>query len=94
MKNVVLALDLGGTKLSSAIFEANGKIRQKKIVPLAKRTGKQVGALIGKQIEQSIAKAEPERLKISAIGCVALDFPRRRVWRPVGEPICPSWGSF
>ena len=71
MKNVVLALDLGGTKLSSAIFEANGKIRQKEIVPLAKRTGKQVGALIGKQIEQSIAKAESERLKISAIGISA-----------------------
>jgi len=42
----VIGIDLGGTKLAAALFDRNGRILEKKNVPLAGRTGRDVGALI------------------------------------------------
>ena len=47
-----IGVDLGGTKLASAVFQPDGTMVHKKIVPLENRTGKDVGFLISSQIQR------------------------------------------
>lgn len=48
----LLGLDLGGTKISLAVFNENGDILEKETIALNKRKGKEVGELIEKQINK------------------------------------------
>lgn len=87
IKKVVLALDLGGTKLASAVFTSAGKILHKEIVPLGKRTGKQVGALIRDQI------AKAQSFNISAIGISVPGISYQKsgtIW----APNIPGWKNY
>jgi glucokinase len=45
----VIAIDLGGTKLATAMFDAGGKLLDRDSVPLDGRTGTEVGALIAQR---------------------------------------------
>ena len=60
----VLGFDLGGTKLSGAVFNDKGKILSKEVVLLENREGKEVGDLIKKQVTKFFS----EEKKIEAIG--------------------------
>ena len=51
----VIGLDLGGTKLSGAVFTETGEILFKEVNPIEKRQGHEVGALIKEQIEKLIS---------------------------------------
>ncbi len=51
----VLALDLGGTKLATALFSKAGNILAKEIVVLGNRQGKEVGALVAGQAKKFLA---------------------------------------
>jgi glucokinase len=64
----VIGIDLGGTKLAAAIFDATGKILHKEFAALEKRQGAEVGSLIKQQIRQLIAYADSNSFPISAIG--------------------------
>lgn len=64
----VIGIDLGGTKLASAIFNQNGKLLYKDITALEKRGGKDVGILLQGQIHQLLAKAKLEKIGIEAVG--------------------------
>lgn len=64
----VIGIDLGGTKLAAAIFDATGKILHKEFAALEKRQGAEVGSLIKQQIRQLIAYADYNSFPISAIG--------------------------
>jgi len=48
----ILALDLGGTKLASAIFSESGKLLFKETTPLEKSKGREVGGLITGQCKK------------------------------------------
>ncbi len=45
-------MDLGGTKLAVAVFRESGEILDRKVTPLAGRSGRDVGALIVKEIAE------------------------------------------
>ena len=50
----VIGIDLGGTKLATALFTHNGKILQKRVVPLEGRKGRAVGELIRQELKNAL----------------------------------------
>ncbi len=81
----VIALDLGGTKLASALFASNGRKLGKLSVPLETRSGQAVGELIIKQVRRLQHAAERRNLTVAAVGiCVpGIANPKSgRVWAP------------
>ncbi|MFC2084976.1 ROK family protein [Bacteroidota bacterium] len=64
----VIGLDLGGTKLSSAMFNNEGEILFKDKVALGTREGNEVGDLIKKQISTILDLKNRGRDEIKAIG--------------------------
>jgi len=64
----IIGLDLGGTKLAGAIFSKEGKILEKKVVPLKKRQGTKIGGLIKNQIRQLLPIAKEREFEINGIG--------------------------
>jgi glucokinase len=94
MKNeVVLGLDLGGTKLASALFSSDGKILHKQIVPVSKIGGTHVGKLICKQIEDEFLFAETKRLKIRSIGVSVPGISNQKTGK-VWAPNIPGWKNY
>jgi len=63
-----IGIDLGGTKIASALFDEIGKIEKKQTAPISGRTGKEVGELINQMINQLIHFANDKKIKISGIG--------------------------
>jgi len=89
----VIGLDLGGTKLAAAIFDENGKILGKKLSPLEKRKGKEVGELIKNLVNELFQIADKKNIKISAIGaCVpGISYSKTgKVW----APNIPGWEDY
>jgi len=64
----VIGLDLGGTKLSAAIFDRHGNISLKTTGHLTGRTGKDVGKMIVDQTGKFMDGARNNNLQIDAIG--------------------------
>ena len=56
--NVVVGVDLGGTKLAAAIFASTGKILHKETVLLGNKIGRGVGKLIHNQIKNCFLIAQ------------------------------------
>ncbi|HET7622115.1 MAG TPA: ROK family protein [Gemmatimonadaceae bacterium] len=79
----VIALDLGGTKLATAIFDAGGKLLHRDSVPLDGRTGAEVASLVTQHCE-------------GATGGVGVTVPgiyraeRGTVW----APNIPGWDDY
>lgn len=61
----VIGVDLGGTKLASAVFHSDGTMIHKETAALKKRQGKDVGALITGQIQKLLVRSEDN---ITSIG--------------------------
>lgn len=89
----VIALDLGGTKLASALVSQNGKVQQRQAAALEKRTGKAVGDLIRAQVRSLLDFAKARRIRVSAVGVsvpgIAYPGPGT-VW----APNIPGWKKF
>jgi glucokinase len=64
----ILGIDLGGTKLASAVINRNGSFLFRETVPLKGRSGKAVGKLVTDTISALINKSEKEGGNISSIG--------------------------
>ena len=89
----VIGLDLGGTKLSGAIFNENGNILFKDLLPLERRKGKDVGSLVKALVKILLDFAEQEKIEIKAIGaCVpGISYSKTgRVW----APNIPGWDNY
>lgn len=93
MKDVVLALDLGGTKLASALFDWRGKILRKEIMPLENRSGAQVGKLIRQQINASFSAAEERESTVRAIGVSVPGISHEKTGK-VWAPNIPGWENY
>jgi glucokinase len=81
----VIGLDLGGTKLSGAIFGTGGKIIKKEVWPLEKRGGNDAGDFILKMTHSLIGIAAGMSLNIDAVGCCVPGIAYHgtgRVWAP------------
>lgn len=89
----VIGLDLGGTKLSGAIFQNNGDMSGYTSVPLGKRTGNDVGILIRDMTVQLLNQAASEKINIEAIGCCVPGI----VYHATGNvwaPNIPGWEKY
>jgi glucokinase len=89
----VIGLDLGGTKLSGAVFDENGRILDKTLSPLEKRKGKEVGDLIKNLVNDLLQTAGKKNIEISAIGaCVpGISYSKTgKVW----APNIPGWDDY
>jgi glucokinase len=77
---MLLAVDLGGTKLALAVFTDAGELRMEERIPLDHRTGDEVGSLICLHISEVIRERH-----ISSIGiCVPGIYHNKhgKVWAP------------
>ena len=72
----VIALDLGGTKLSAALFYRHSEICYKHQQELGKRQGKEVGHLISNTVNELLDKAQTLNENVSAIGSERRDRSR------------------
>ena len=84
-KIAVIGIDIGGTKISAALFESSGKVLQKEIQAVAHRKGKQVLELLGNLVMRLRDKAKNSSLNVVAIGiCVPgiYDPINKTAWAP------------
>ncbi len=89
----VIAIDLGGTKLAAAIFNRNGRIVDKKVLPLEGRKGRTVGELICHEVKRLQGVASARGVRVSAIGVSVPGisyFTTGRVW----APNIPGWEDY
>jgi len=89
----VLGLDLGATKLSGALFRPDGRMCGYSSVSLEKRTGNDVGLMIGNFVKELAGKAFIEKLELEAIGCCVpgiVYHDAGKVW----APNIPGWENF
>lgn len=64
----LLGIDLGGTKLATAVFTEDGSLLLREHVPLEGRSGTAVGKLITDNISTLIKETDSKELNISSIG--------------------------
>jgi glucokinase len=89
----VIALDLGGTKLASALISDDGDIIFTEIQPLQKRNGNEVGELILEKANQLLKKAKEKNLPVFSLGiCVpGISYSKtKKVW----APNIPGWDDY
>lgn len=87
----ILGIDLGGTKLASAVFDEGGEILHSETVPLEGRSGKAVGSLITATITRAMSSntfPSPSSIGISVPGIYHID--TGRVW----APNIPDWEEY
>lgn len=77
---MVIAVDLGGTKLAGAVFDEGGGIQRRKVVPLAGAEGKAVGALIMALVRELSAETPVDAVGVAVPGIYHSD--RGSVWAP------------
>ena len=80
-----IGIDLGGTKISSAIFDHEGSVLKKNLVYLENRSGREVGSLIQEQVISLLDYARENNLQVNGIGMSVpgISYPETgRVWAP------------
>lgn len=81
----LLAIDLGGTKLSSAVFTKDGLMQNRSYRLLEKRQGHEIGALIKEEVLNQLQTAAQRKQEIHAIGVSVpgiSDQKKNTVWAP------------
>lgn len=91
--SAVIALDLGGTKLASALFLPDARKVGGESAPLETRTDAAVGELIARQINRLSKLAERRNLKVVAVGVCVPGIVRPKSGR-VWAPNIPGWEDY
>ena len=89
----VIALDLGGTKLASALFTTSGDILLKSHRSLDKKQGKEVGQLISDSANEMLNKARTANETVSAIGICVPGIAHAKTGT-VWAPNIPGWDDY
>ena len=87
---MILSIDLGGTKLATALFSEEGKLLKKEVVALDRRSGKDVGALITNEVAKHMTIREGS---IRAIG-VSVPGISHASTGTVWAPNIPGWDDY
>jgi glucokinase len=93
LPQAVIALDLGGTKLASCAFAADGRTFEKRSLPLERRHGDAVGQLIVEEVQRLRRAAARRRLAVRAVGICVPGIVRRRTGR-VWAPNIAGWDDY
>lgn len=81
----VVGIDLGGTKLSGALFSKEGEIIHKKELLLEDRQGPEVGSMVVQLLQGFVDHAEDQHYRIDSVGiCVPgiSNHKNQSVWAP------------
>lgn len=88
-----IALDLGGTKLASALLSSGGKMLFTESVLLDGREGQAVGQLIVSQVNQALEKANEIEKEVTALGICVPGIAHANTGR-VWAPNIPGWDDY
>ena len=88
----VIALDLGGTKLASALFRHDGKILQRNVIPLNRRKGEEVSELITDDLRQLLVVARAKKLSVHGVGVSVPGISYQKLGK-VWAPNIPGWSQ-
>ena len=87
----IIGIDLGGTKLSAALFLDDGRIVKSLVRTLDQRAGSEVGVLMRSLISDLLEHAAIEGLKPEALGCCVPGAVKNgKVW----APNIPGWDDY
>jgi glucokinase len=92
-RQAVIALDLGGTKLASAIFTSEGRPQAQRVARLECRQGAAIGKLVVAQVRRLTRAAARHGLTVCAVGAAVPGIVNARsgnVW----APNIPDWGDY
>ncbi|NLN31846.1 MAG: ROK family protein [Bacteroidales bacterium] len=89
----LLGMDLGGTKLATAVFTEDGELIKKDRVFLDKRGGSGVGRLITGRIRETLDDALRENYSIDSIG-ISVPGISRSDSGTVWAPNIPGWDDY
>lgn len=90
---LVLAIDLGGTKLATAVFSEDGVILSEERVALEKREGAAVGALLTTQVQKFLDTQKTKGAEISSIG-ISVPGISYQVNGTTWAPNIPGWEAY
>lgn len=91
--SAVIGMDLGGTKLSAALFSKKGEIIHRSEALLKGKQGAEVGTLVIQQLLENLSDAKDRNYHINSIGiCVPgiSNLNNRTVW----APNIPGWEAY
>ncbi len=89
----LLGIDLGGTKLATAVFSESAVLLQHETVPLEKRGGTAVGALLTARVQELLQEQIKQGDPVTAIGVCIPGISNRKegtVW----APNIPGWDQY
>jgi glucokinase len=89
----VLAIDLGGTKLATAVFAEDGDLLCQEKLPLEKKAGTVVGELICKQVEKIVSAQKEKGEEIFSIG-ISVPGIYYNKQETVWAPNIPGWKNY
>ena len=89
----LLGIDLGGTKVAFALFDREGNIRGREVLPLDNRRGSEVGKLITVTTALKVAAADGAGDPVEAIG-ISVPGISRRTKGTVWAPNIPGWDDY
>ncbi len=89
----LLGIDLGGTKLATALFTEEGAIIKKASFPLCKRRGKEVGQLITQNIREILDTSSEGKYAVDSVGVSVPGIFRSRTGT-VWAPNIPGWEDY
>jgi len=89
----VIGIDLGGTKLATAIFAESGRVLHRDIVSLDQRGGRAVGRLIKSQVKELLARAGTQGHCVKAVGICVPGIANQQTGR-VWAPNIPGWKDY
>ena len=89
----LLGMDLGGTKLATAVFTEEGTIITKASFPLEKRQGKEVGQLITRSLQEIINSSSEGNYNIDSVG-ISVPGISRSGSGTVWAPNIPGWEDY
>jgi glucokinase len=92
-QRVVIALDLGGTKLASCLFVGEGPPQQRRVTPLEQREGRAVGELITGEVRRLREAAVQLGTTVEAVGISVPGIADARTGR-VWAPNIPGWDDY
>ena len=86
----LIGIDLGGTKLATALFSEEGKLVSKHVVALDQRTGKEVGKLVTDAVKKYLRDATSP---VRAIGVSVPGIAYAKTGK-VWAPNIPGWDDY
>jgi glucokinase len=89
----VIGLDLGGTKLAGGLFDDHGTLLGRRLTPLARKKGSEVGALVVGMVRELQTEADRRKAAVTGVG-VSVPGIAYAATGKVWAPNIPGWEEY